>query len=115
MSNRRTGVLPDALHLTRNQNTFQRHLAVSSSLPVRGEIFGRYERGENSCLQLRIISNFKLNDVFGKSTFAIITQLLKYSRGTFDVEASVYDRCPMPIIHIQEAVEYISPMNRRKT
>ena len=68
---------------------------------------GEKNRAQN-CLT---VSNFKLDDVFtnvfGKSAFAITTQLLEHPGEVFDVTPFVHGRCRTPIDQIQKAVDGI--------
>lgn len=69
-----------------------------------------YTTGEkNRALNCLTVSNFKLDDVFsnvfGKSSSAIITELLNRPGESFDVAPFVDGRCKTPISRIQEAVD----------
>ncbi len=74
-------------------------------MPLLGKTLILYDRGEKTCAELS--NGFQLqhddvfSNVFGKSTSAIITQLLEHPGEQFDVVPFVHGRCKTPVAQIQ--------------
>lgn len=64
-------------------------------------IVGEKNRAQN-CLT---VSNFKLDDVFGKSARSITEQILAHPGDFFDVAPFVHGRCKTPIEESRAAVD----------